>query len=172
MNLSKTASLLYTPLLFVLEYMFKFFAGVGAAIVLAAEGSFIMKTGAGFNSLIPALRQISDIPGQLGYIAKVVNDYQTLTAASFNERYGGEAVSLTMDRLNEGVNYIQDVYQNLTQQPVTTITASIIVFLIFYLIGRISRFTRQRGKGSVIDRVERKLGQQVFEGSHNTDNIQ
>lgn len=162
MGLQKSGRIVSTSLLFILEYGFKFLAGVGAAIVLAADGSFFGKLGAGLGSLFPALRQLLKVPENFRYIGTVIEDYNTMTAASFNQQYGGQAINHVLQELNEGVDYFQAVYQNLTTQPVATIFATVIAFSVLYLLGRASRFVRQKGQGSYIDRVERRLGDRVF----------
>lgn len=149
--------------LFLLEYLFKFTAGVIAVIVMGAGGSFLGKLGTGFSSIIDVLRQIAEWPGRLTYLGSVIQDYNTLTASAFNERYGGKAISRVMESLNEGVAYGQAVYQNLTQQPVETIVATLIAFLLFYVVGRSCRFFRQKGQGSFLIQKERELGKRVFD---------
>lgn len=153
------------PVLFLLEYLFKFSAGVIAIIVLGAGGSLFNKLGTGFGSIAGVLRQIAEWPDRLAYLGTVIQDYNTLTASAFNERYGGEAINRVMESLNEGVAYGQAVYQNLAHQPVATIVATLIAFLIFYVIGRTCRFFRQRGQGSFLVKKERELGRQVFDRS-------
>lgn len=149
--------------LFILEYLFKFTAGVLALIVLAAEGSFWGKLGAGFGSLAGITRRIAGWPDQIAYLARVVSDYTSVTAAEFNRQYGGDAVNRVMDTLNEAVTYGQAVYHNLAVQPAATVGATLLAFLAFYLMARSCRFVRQRGRGSYIVRKERELGRRVFE---------
>lgn len=157
------------PILFLIEYVFKFLAGVGAAIVLAADGSLWAKLGTGYASVIPAIRQLTNFPEQWAYLSTVIEDYNTLTAAAFNQRYGGQAINALLVQLNEGVSYLQAIYQNIISSPISTILATLIIFLSLYLIGRISRFVRQKGQGSILDRAERKLGDQVFKNRHNSN---
>ncbi|MDR8391635.1 hypothetical protein NC796_10815 [Aliifodinibius sp. S!AR15-10] len=165
MDLNKTGKAVSTPLLFLLEYGFKFLAGVAAAIALAAKGSFFEKLGAAVGSLLPAIQQLTNAPAQAAYLGQVIEDYNTMTAATFNQRYGGQAINNLLDQLNEGVAYFQAIYQNLVQQPFATIFAALLIFLVLYLLGRICRFTRQRGQGSYVNRVERRLGDRVFRSS-------
>lgn len=163
MNLPRILTPVSKPILFLLEYLFKLCAGVIAMIVLGAGGSFFSKLGTGFGSIAGVLRQIADWPDRLAYLGTVIQDYNTLTAAAFNERYGGQAITGVMESLNEGVDYGQAVYQNLTHQPVATIVATLIAFLIFYIIGRTCRFFRQKGQGSFLIKKERELGRRVFD---------
>jgi len=163
MNVSRLLTLAAKPILFMLEYLFKLTAGVIAMIVLGAGGSFFSKVSTGFGSIGNVLHQITAWPDRLTYISTVIQDYNTLTAATFNERYGGDALNRVMELLNEGVTYIQTVYQNLTRQPVETIVATLLVFLLFYIIGRACRFYRQKGQGSFLTKKERELGKRVFD---------
>jgi hypothetical protein len=121
--------------------------------------------GTGFGSIGDVLNQIAEWPDRLTYIGTVVQDYNTLTASAFNEHYGGDALTRVMELLNEGVTYGQAVYQNLTDEPVVTIGATLLVFLLFYIIGRACRFYRQKGQGSFLIKKERELGKRVFDQS-------
>jgi hypothetical protein len=151
--------------LFLLEYTFKVLAGVTSLIVLGAQGSFFTKLGTGFGSLLNVVSEILETPGRLVYIGNVIHDYDTLTASAFNQRYGGQAINRVMESLNEGVVYFQSVYQNLAHQPIATLLATSIAFLTFYFIGRTFRFIRQKGQGSFLVRLERKLGKRFFRKS-------
>lgn len=162
MKSSRLLTLAGNLFLFMLEYIFKFSAGVVAIIVLGGEGSFFSKLGRGFGSLVDVLGKIVAWPDTLGYLATVIRDYNTLTASAFNQRYGGQAVNRVMESLNEAVTYSQAVYQNLTGQPLATVLATMIAFLTFYSVARIVRFIRQRGRGSYLVRKEREIGDRVF----------
>ena len=154
--------------LFLLEYIFKVFAGIISMIVLGAQGSFFLKLGTGFSSLLNVVYELFEIPGKLAYLGNVIHDYDTLTASAFNQRYGGDAINRVMESLNEGVAYFQSVYQNLAQQPIATLMATTIAFLFFYLIARTFRFIRQKGEGSILVKLERKLGRLIFRNSENS----
>lgn len=169
MDTSRSLTLLTNPLLFLLEYIFKLSAGIAAIIVLGAQGSFIAKLGTGFGSLLSVYDQLLEWPDKISYLGNVIHDYNTLTASAFNQRYGGQALNRTMESLNEGVLYVQSVYENLAAQPVATVIATLIAFLLLYLAGRTFRFIRQRGKGSYLVRKERELGNRIFnKDSRNT----
>lgn len=152
-----------------LEYCFKISALIVASITLAAKGSFGTKLAAGFTSLSPALRRIVEAPGKISETATIINDYNTLSAAVFSERYGGQAIDSVLIFLNEGILYFQAIYQNMVQQPLVTLIAAGIAFITLYLLGRILRFARQKGRGSYIHRIERKIGDRVFRSSGNID---
>lgn len=162
MDTSRVLSLLTKPLLFLLEYIFKLSAAIATIIVLGAKGSFFVKLGTGFGSLLSVYDQLLEWPDKMTYLGTVIHDYNTLTASAFNQRYGGQALNRTMESLNEGVLYIQAVYENLAEQPIATVIAALIAFLVLYLLGRIFRFVRQRGEGSYLIRKERELGNRIF----------
>lgn len=149
-------------ILLTLEYCLKLAAPLAAIISMAALGSFISKIIAGFRSLPEAVREIIWWIGNIPEIGRIVNDYNTLTAASFNQKYGAGAINYVMDYLNEGVAYLQRVYVNLAEQPISTMLAAIITFLIFYVAARFIRFVRQKGQGSFVTRYERRKGEELF----------
>lgn len=148
--------------LFIVEFCFKLAASLAAFISLGASGAFGNKIIQGFQSLPEAIREIVWWIQNIPEIGQIIDDYNTMTAANFNAKYGSGAINNVMDYLNEGVAYLQHVYLNLAEQPVTTILAAVIVFLVFYILARIARFIRQEGQGSFIDRAERRAGDRVF----------
>ncbi len=148
--------------LIIVEFCLKLAAPLAAFITMAASGDFISKIITGFQSLPTAIREIIWWLENISEIGRIIEDYNTLTAATFNQKYGAGAVNSVMNYLNEGVAYLQQVYQNLIEQPIFTLLAALLIFLIFYLVARLVRFVRQRGQGSIIDKFERKTGDRVF----------
>ncbi len=147
---------------FILEFILKITASLAALIALAAPGGFLSKLAEGFQSLRGAVQEVWWWITHIDEFGQVMEDYNTLTAAAFNQKYGAGAVNSVMDYLNEGVDYIQRIWQNLNAEPIGTLLAAILIFLIFYLAARLIRFVRQRGQGSFIDKFERKQGRKVF----------
>lgn len=154
--------------LFIVELCLKLAASLAAIIAMAAQGGVVSKVVSGFYSLPEAVREIIWWVKNIPEIGKIVNDYNTLTAANFNQKYGSGAVNYVMDYLNEAVNYLQQVYLNISGQPLATVLAAVIVFLIFYLAARIARFVRQEGQGSFVTRFERRAGHRVFKKKKNS----
>ncbi|MEX0684969.1 MAG: hypothetical protein WD267_09135 [Balneolales bacterium] len=148
--------------LFLLEYFLKVSSGIAGLIVLGADGSFFTKLVTGYHSLLPVIGEIIKFPERMTYTWTVVDDYNTLTAASFNQRYGAQAVNHVMVSMNDGVAYFQSVYQNLAFQPIGTVFAFLVAFLSLYLLGRGICFIRQKGQGSYLAQMERKMGNRVF----------
>lgn len=162
MTKSRLLNFVAAPFLFLFEYLLKFSAGVISLIVLGDPGSFWGKLGTGYGSLLNVYEKIAEWPENVVYMGSVIHDYNTLTASAFNQRYGGEALNRVMDTLNNAVVYFQAVYQNLSHEPASTVVATIIAFLSFYLTARVCRFIRQRGQGSYIVRKEREFGDRIF----------
>ncbi|MDX1586519.1 MAG: hypothetical protein R3222_07240 [Balneolaceae bacterium] len=141
---------------------FKILAPIAAAISLGDTGNFLSKVSSGLGSLPEKIRELIRRLDNTEYITQIINDYNSLTAAAFNEKYGGDAINNVMQYLNEGVAYLQNVYRNVTEEPVSTALAALLVFMLLYLSGRLMRFVRQRGQGSVVDKMERKAGNKIF----------
>lgn len=160
--IKKTGRITSNAVLWVMEMGFKITAPVAAAISLGTTGGFLQKIGNGFSSLPETVMKFLATIRSSDYVTQVINDYNSLSAASFNQKYGGGAINYVMEYLNNGVLYLQNVYQNITSDPVSTSIATLFVFLVLYLAGRSARFVRQRGQGSVIDRMERNAGDKVF----------
>lgn len=149
-------------LLWIVEFALKIAAPISAAISLGNRGNFLEKVGTGFGSLPATVHELLRTIGSSDYVIRVIDDYNTLTAAAFSEKYGGGAINYVMRYLNEGVLYFQNVYENLSSEPISTAIATLLVFLVLYLLSRSARFVRQRGQGSVIDKMERKAGDKIF----------
>jgi predicted PurR-regulated permease PerM len=160
--LKKTGKAGSNLLLWIIEMALKILAPVAAAISLGERGSFLSKIGTGLATLPEKIRELVQTLDGTEYVTQIINDYNSLTAAAFNEKYGGDAINYVMQYLNEGVAYLQNVYKNLSDDPVSTVLATLLVFMLLYLLSRLMRFVRQRGQGSVIDRMERKAGDKFF----------
>lgn len=146
-----------------IELCFKLAAPLAAIISMAATGGFFNKLLKGFWSMPKAIREIIWWIQNSSEVSTIVDDYNSLTAAAFNQKYGAGAINYVMEYLNEGIDYLQLVYVNFTEHPVVTILAAGITFLVFYLLARIARFVRQKGQGSVVTKFERRAGKRIFE---------
>ena len=145
-----------------IEYIFKISATIAVGIVAMTSGTLGEKIGYGFGSLTQVFRKIFETPDKVAELSVMVEDYNRMTAAGFNQKYGADAVNSLMAYLNGIIDYFQAVYYNLANEPVTTFLAAIAVFSVFYILGRILQFARQRGQGSWLVRMERRLGEKVF----------
>lgn len=146
-----------------LEYCVKVTAVVVTAVTLSARGAFGEKLGTGFSSLSPSLRKLFDSPSEISGAASMIHEYHTLSAAAFNEQYGTEAISGVLAYLNGGIVYLQTVAQNFASQPFSTFFAALVAFGSLYLLSFILRFARQKGQGSYLTRLERKLAARIFD---------
>lgn len=146
----------------VIEYSFKLCAGVAACITIGTRGSFSQKIAAGFGSLSQVLHNLVQTPSQMMEMGTIINAYHTQTAAMFTETYGVNALNGLLLRLNGTIEYLIDIYQNFSGGPLVTIAATLLVFLSFYLLAWVLRFARQKGRGSFLVRMERKLGERIF----------
>ncbi|MCW9708034.1 hypothetical protein [Fodinibius salsisoli] len=153
-------------ILFIIEWCSKVAAPLAAFISMGVQGGLLYKILAGFQSLPEAIQEIIWWVKSIPQVGSIVDDYNTLTAADFNQKYGAGAVNYVMDYLNDGLAYLQQVYQNLVKQPISTLLAATIVFLIFYLLARIVRFIRQEGQGSFITKFERRTGERIFKAKN------
>ncbi len=159
--------LIANAILFVVSFCLKLAAPLAAFISMAAPGNFINKVLEGFQSLPEAIREIIWWIKKIPQIGTIIEDYNTLTAASFNQKYGSGSLDYVMNYLNEGVDYLQKAVNNLTEQPVATILAAVLVFMVFYLLARTARFVRQEGQGSVVTKFERRAGGRIFKNNEN-----
>lgn len=148
-----------------LEYCVKLTALAVTAVVLVTEGTFGMKLGTGFGSVSSTLRNIFGAPSDIIDTAYIIHDYNTLTASAFNERYGAQGIDSALAYINGALVYLQDIYYNFASQPFATFFAALIALSSLYLISLVLRFARQKGQGSYLNRLERKLGERVFRTS-------
>lgn len=145
-----------------LEYCVKISAFAVTAVVLITDGSFGAKLGTGFASISSALRTAFSAPGKIVDTAYTIHDYHHMTEAAFNSRYGADAIDGILAFFNGGITYLQDVSQSFAQQPFATFFASLIAFGSLYFISLVLRFARQKGQGSYLNRLERRLGERIF----------
>ncbi|HKK47092.1 MAG TPA: hypothetical protein VJ964_16310 [Balneolaceae bacterium] len=162
MNWEKVGKLSYQFLLYVIEWGFKICALVAGWFALAASGSLGMRIGSGFASLSFGLRHLFEFPAELKRMIYLVSDYNQMNRELFRETYGAKAVNQFMASLNDGITFLHRITQNLYQHPFASLTAGLVVFVTFYLLARIIRFARQKGRGSWLNRWELRLGNSVF----------
>lgn len=145
-----------------LEYSFKLCAVVAAGITIGTKGTFADKITNGFDSLSLTLRQMLDVPGKLMEMGTLVHDFNTQPADVFTSTYGVGATNNLLLTLNRVIEYFIGVYENFSRSPLVTATAMLLIFLTFYLLAWVLRFTRQNGRGSFLVRLERKLAEKTF----------
>jgi hypothetical protein len=145
--------------LFILEFFSKVSAILIAGVVLAAQGSFGAKLGTGFSSLSVSLRKLFQAPSEISGAATSISQYNSMPA----DVQSIEAAHGVLVWLNSSVQYIDAVSQNLSSQFFVTVTAAMIAYISVYLVSVVLRFYRQKGEGSWLNKLERDLGQRIFE---------
>jgi hypothetical protein len=145
-----------------IEYAMKATAATAGLLSLGAEGGLVGKTLAGYRSIPATIGELRHLPGKLTRVTELVNDYNTQTAREFTTTYGGDVIQMISDNLNGLINYGTQVAENFQTAPLTTLSAAGIAFLGAYGFGRATRFWRQKGQGSFVQKFERDLGDRVF----------
>lgn len=153
-----------------LEYCVKLTAIAVTGVVLMTDGTFGTKLGTGFGSVSSTLRSIFSAPSDIIDNAHIIHEYNTMSAAAFNQQYGADAIHGVMAYLNGAVVYFQTVFQNLAAQPFSTFFAAVISFFSLYMLSLVLRFARQKGQGSYLNKLERKLADRVYETSRRLNN--
>lgn len=146
-----------------LEYCIKLSAFVVTAVVLTANGTFGTKLSTGFASISPSLRKLFNAPGDILEAGHLINQYHAMPAEAFEAQYGAGAINGVLAYLNGGITYLEEVGQSFASQPFATFFASILAFFSLYILSLVIRFARQKGQGSFLNRLERRLGEKVFE---------
>jgi len=152
----------YQFVLVTIEWGLKICAVVAGWLALGSKGSFETKLGVGFGSSPQGLRQLFEIPSLINKIGWTAHQYQLMGQSEFQEAYGWTPVNQMMASLNNGTAVLNQISVNLSKAPFTTFGATLIVFISFYLLARIIRFSRQKGQASMVCRWEQKLGDRVF----------
>lgn len=152
----------YQTGLFIIEWGFKLCALVAGWLTLGAQGSFGMKLATGFGSLSTGLRRLFELPVLIKEMSWAVREYQRIGLAEFQETYGLLPIEQVLGSLSGIFTYVRQISINFSDDPLSTLTATLLVFSAFYVLGRIIRFARQRGRGAFMDRIERRIGDKVF----------
>lgn len=141
------------------EYTAKAAAIPGAALAAGSKGTLVDKIGEGFTKLTDIIPATYAKSKELYHVAQ---DADTMTAREFATEYGANATQATLDTLNGVVDYAQQFYLNISSMPITTVAAAAVVGGLLYTGGRVARFIRQKGRGGIADRLERKLGEKIW----------
>jgi len=145
--------------LFILEFFAKISAILISGVVLAAQGSFGAKLGAGYSSLSVSLRKLFQAPSEISEAVASISQYINMPA----DAQSIEAAHNVLVWLNSSVLYMDAVANNLSSQFFVTVFAALIAFLSVYMVSVILRFYRQKGEGSWLNKLEKNLGQKIFE---------
>lgn len=162
MDWAQIGKICYQFTLSLIEWGLKICAFVAGLLTLGAQGSFGVKFGTGFGSLSSSLRQLFEAPITFKEISWAAREYHHVGHAEFQEAYGLAPIDQLVASLNGFFGFFNQISTNLSQDPFVSIVAAVLVFLSFYLLARIIRFARQRGQGSLMCRLEQRLGDRVF----------
>lgn len=162
MDWERVGKIGYQFALTVIEWGFKLCAFVAGWLALGASGSFGQKLWVGFGSLSDCLRQLFAFPATFNEISWVAREYHQIGGAEFQEIYGLTPIDQFVNTLSGVFIFFHQVSINLSEAPFLTIIAGFLVFSTFYLLSRIIRFARQKGRGSWLCRFEQRLGDRVF----------
>lgn len=163
MNWEKVGKISFQFALSAIEWGFKICAFVAGTLALSApKQSFGSKVGIGFGSLSQGLREFFSIPATFKEISWTVREYHQMGAADFQEAYGMAPMDQLFGSLNSLFSLTNQISVNLYLTPFASIFATLLVFASFYVLGRVIRFARQRGRGSYLCRQEQRLGDWVF----------
>ena len=165
MDWAQIGKICYQFTLSLIEWGLKICAFVAGLLTLGAQGPFGVKIGTGFSSLSSSLRQLFEAPVTFKEISWAAREYHQAGHAEFQEAYGLAPIDQLVASLNGFFGFFNQISTNLSQDPFVSIAATLLVFLSFYLLARILRFARQRGRSSWLCRMEQRLGDRVFNRS-------
>jgi len=141
------------------EWLTKVAAVPAGVFALGGEGGLVSKMAYGAKTVMTAPFQI---PAALSKVQEVAQDYTTMVANAFTEKYGPSVVQAAMDEVHGGIEYCNHALQNLQDQPAETLAAGASIAALMYGTGRAIRFWRQKGQGSWADRLERGIGRRFW----------
>lgn len=162
MDLEKVGKISYQFALSVIEWGFKICAIVAGMIALAANGSIGNKIAAGFSSLPEGIRALCAFPASFRKMSWTAREYQEMGGVQFEQAYGTTPLNQLIHSLSGHFTFFHDISNNLAQAPFVSFIAALSAFICFYMLARIIRFARQRGKGSYLSQIELELGDRVF----------
>ncbi len=147
--------------LIVPQYLAKAVAVPSAILAAGSQGNFLEKVGSGFYKLIsfPV-----DVCNSVSRLSAMNYDSNTMTAREFAKKYGREMAEGAVNYGHNALDYIDQFALNFSEQPVTTLAASAVALGIPLVISRGLRFWRQHGQGSLLDRIERNAGNNIWKG--------
>lgn len=145
-----------------IEILFKLLALVAGTVAVGSPGRFGNKLSSGFTSLSSGLRNLVEAPYELIHYGRAILDYNALTPVEFEKVHGRYIVASMMDYFGEIATLVTRIFSNFGDQPLQTLAAGVLAFGAFWLLGRIVRFARQRGRGSVMVRLEQRMGRTIY----------
>lgn len=141
------------------EYILKI-ASIPAGIIAAGTGgSALAKAIQGGTKVWTAP---IDAVKNLNKIVEISDDYTVLTAKEFTTKYGTEIGTYLANHLHGIIAWGTQFSHNINNEPIETVLAVLVISGLLYAGGRALKFVRQKGQGSYITKVERKLGHKYW----------
>jgi len=141
------------------EYILKI-ASIPAGIIAAGTG------GSALAKAIQGGTKVWTVPidavKNLKTLVEISNDYAVLTAKEFTTKYGTEIGTYLANHLHGIIVWGTQFSHNINNEPIETIFAVLVISGFLYAGGRALKFIRQKGQGSYITKVERKLGHKYW----------
>ncbi|MFT4261611.1 MAG: hypothetical protein ACMXX9_04230 [Candidatus Woesearchaeota archaeon] len=114
------------------------------------------------NKYIEGVKSTPEVVGKsIKYMQNVSEanyNLDNMTAREFMNTYESAA----MDGLYAVNNYLIQTGTNLVENPLETLTASALVAGSAYLVGKTAQFWRTKGQGTMMQKLERKLGDKIW----------
>ena len=146
--------------LIVPEYAFKMASIPAGFLAAGAKGNLAGKVASGYSELVTLPHNLYANTAQ---VTNIAHDYASnMGVRNFADKYGGQAADVLLKCVNGGVEYLQQLKDNLTDHPFQTLAAAAITAGTLYAVGRGLRFFRQKGRGSLLDKIERNCGEKVW----------
>jgi len=143
------------------EYITRLTALPAGLLAAGSKGNALEKAVAGTQKLVT-------VPGEICKSAQnfygVSTDFDTLTAKAFTMKYGTDVANTLIVNAQGAIDYVKQFGENISENPIETFTAAGIAAGTIYAISRTIKFVRQKGRGSILDRFERKMGTKVWPG--------
>lgn len=144
------------------ELLFKATALGVMPLTAASKGNTLEKVIGGYQKL-PRITSLPQETYDLILKSKeVLDDLNTIPVTNFISKYASSALHNTLEHTNLAFNYMDNMYNNVVEQPLETSIAVLTSGLIAYSIARGLKFVRQEGQGSYLQKLERKIGNNLF----------
>ncbi len=141
------------------EYVLKI-ASIPAGIIAAGSaGSALGKAVSGGSRVWTTP---IDVVSNFRKLVEISHDYSVLTAREFTNKYGTEMGYYVVGILHGFIEWGSQFSHNVNNEPIETILAVIVITSLLYAGGRAIRFIRQKGQGSYLIKLERKIGQKYW----------
>lgn len=141
------------------EYILKVASIPAGLIAAGSAGSAISKA---VNGGSKVWTTPIDAVSNFSMLVEISTDYSVLTAKEFTSKYGTEIGNYFVKNLHGVIEWGTQLSHNVNNEPVETIIAVVVITGLLYAGGRVFRFVRQKGQGSYLIKMERKLGQKYW----------